>query len=67
MLNSNVGGEGQAAEEGSLMWRLNKILFTHNDVARGVGGMEEGRYALFTTFVGQLSVLHSAFLRVRGA
>lgn len=54
----------QAAEEGSVMWRLSKVLMTHNDVAAGVKGMEEGRYALFTTFVGTLSVLHSAFLRV---
>ena len=54
----------QAAEEGSTMWGLNKVLVTHNDVARGVKEMTLGKHVLFTTYVGLLSVIHSHFLQV---
>lgn len=54
----------QASDEGSTMWRLNKVLITHNDVGRGVKDMSLGKHALFTTYVGLLSVIHSYFLQV---
>ena len=54
----------QAAEEGTSMWRLNKVLYTHNNVALGVRDMTLGKHVLFTTYVGLLSVLHSHFLQV---
>ncbi|KAK8385626.1 hypothetical protein O3P69_016421 [Scylla paramamosain] len=61
LLHRNI----EAAEEGTTMWRLNKVLYTHNDVALGVRDMSLGKHVLFTTYVGLLSVLHSHFLQTK--
>ncbi|KAK8400696.1 hypothetical protein O3P69_002473 [Scylla paramamosain] len=55
----------QAAEEGTLMWRLNRKLISHFDVNRGIDDMSKGKHAFFATYAGLLSILHSYFMKTK--
>lgn len=56
----------QEAEEGTLMWQLNRKLVSHFDTNRGLDDMSKGKHALFASSAGLLSTLHTYFMKVSG-
>ncbi|XP_063868716.1 uncharacterized protein LOC135104903 [Scylla paramamosain] len=61
LLHRNI----EAAEEGTTVWHLKRKLIAHNDVEGAVGDMSTGQHAMFTTYVGLLSVIHSSFVKTK--